>query len=222
MSDQIKARVLPTTRIDAVCDEVASSRYALGCVQVIASKEPGHVYAAATDGCCAAITEYAGEVAPDLGCVLMPQSMVHAPTAKGKARNPAILNGQWTRNEKTAPAIDSRFPRLFDVFPSIIKEDCFVIGLSGEILANLAKAIGNEKGELVLFIQRDNTNSQPVVVVGNHGIGLLMPCDVEDNRNRKLDALPTSGEALDTYQATLKAYTKAKTAAIEKDAANVK
>jgi len=181
----IHARVKFNTRIDAVCDPT-SSRYALHAVEC-RDIGNGTVYAAATDGRCAAVVVAEGELEPGLDTVLVPAAVAKPPAGgKGKQRvdKGAMLNGEWRRGDKVAPKVEGRFPRLHDALP-MVGEDYLVLGLTASLLENVAQAIGGDEGIVYLVIPKEKPNKDGVIprmvtggvpIVGANGIGVIMPC----------------------------------------------
>jgi hypothetical protein len=175
---------LELTRPLAQCCDAQSTRYALSAVQVTPA-DAGNVWCAACDSRVLALVKQKGTAD---GPHLLPGEFAK-PVARGTVC--ASLNGQWTISGRNARGLpdgkaarlvsegEGRFPRAADVLPDVV--GCVQVGISGALLANLAKAIGNESGEFVLFIPLDGESlavKGAIGVKGEHGIGVIMPVSV--------------------------------------------
>jgi hypothetical protein len=161
----------PRTKIDACCD-LASSRYALGSVEVIPSTEKGEVYCSATDGRVATVAIADGEAD---GVSLMPAKLA-------KPGKLVSLNGRWECAGKVANTTEGRFPRLEDVLPTPTAPypemtEYTTLVLKGPQLKLIADAIAGESGTLTLFVPRNGAKGYvdgAIAIVGENGLGVVM------------------------------------------------
>lgn len=192
---KISHSVTPRTKIDACCDP-ASSRYALGAVEIIPSQEKGEVYCSATDGRVATIAIADGEAD---GAALLPAKLA-------KPGKLVSLNGRWECNGKVANATEGRFPRIEDVLPAPTAPypdmaEYTTVVLKGPQLKAIADAIAGELGTLTLFVPRNGKKGyvdSAIAVVAANGLGVVMPT-VPDN-------------TWEDYDTRRKAYTEARKA----------
>ena len=109
---------------------------------------------------------------------------VLVPNGAVKREAVASLNGKWEVNRGTArkPKVevvepidkDATFPPVCDVLPNVEDGDYRWISFDAELLAALASAI-NTPGERVGIALGIGKPNKPMLVVGNNGIGVLMP-----------------------------------------------
>lgn len=187
MSTEIRAEVMidrPLTQ----CTDQEATRYALASVHVTPSQHDGKVWLAACDSRVLALTLADGRTdAPHL----LPGKMAKP---HGKSVTRAQLNGVWRSEsghviaERFRPdgkklmedtESEGRFPRTVDVLPAAQSGDV-VISLNAELLANLAKAIGDNGRDVTLII-RDGVSA--VAVHGKHGIGVAMPLSLGSGKH---------------------------------------
>lgn len=196
MSDStsiLKASVRIRTALAAVTDP-DSSRYNLGDVRAVQGAD-GTVWLSATDGRMAAVI-------PAEGFVDRPTMLPHEilPLKKkdfGRDGAAVTLNGKWESrpyeigkpfagSAKECPAgeREGRFPAMSDMFHPLPAD--VVLSINAQKLLKLAEAIndghsGNPLGCVTLLIRRadDGTVTDAVRVVGDAGIGLIMPLDAE-------------------------------------------
>jgi len=89
-----------------------------------------------------------------------------------------------------APVAEGFFPNIVDVLPEIDPENSVILAINVEMLANLAKALNavtdEDGGKIVrLMLPRDLKSTTKLVTaipaVGSAGIGIIMPCEIEDS-----------------------------------------
>lgn len=190
LPDGIHAIAKFPRRMD-ICTDPTSSRYALAGVQVRPSGKENELYAAATNGRILAICKAEGELEPGLPDVIVPAKFAK-PISK-KRNPPASLNGAWTREDAAAVAIEGRFPRCESCLPYVASGEYLAVRLSAEELRNLAESIGDENGTVTLFLP----NGKPFVngaiaAYGEHGIGAIMPCELENDYQAHVEAYRTA------------------------------
>tara|TARA_R110000803_G_scaffold193054_2_gene255968 strand:- start:302 stop:1384 length:1083 start_codon:yes stop_codon:yes gene_type:complete len=179
----------PKTRIElqsnpAACCSDSNSRYALQNVEIRqSSAEADKVFLGATDGRHAAIVKAPGTTAETSQAPgkIFPSKKNQWP--KRPADQLVTINGngnQWSRSAVQKPTaielqeIDGRFPDIADVMPDIsgLQE----ITLDVALLAKLAEALNThnsmEATKLTLFVGKAD---QPAAIVGQNGIGVIMP-----------------------------------------------
>ena len=164
--------------VGACCDS-ESTRCSIGNVRL--HDQWGQVYATATNGKCLTVCPLEGKI--DEPC-LMPADAV--PTVK--AGGQVIGNGEWRtrtgtkkiKERVTEGAIDgSRFPHVRKVLEVADKTAPVAIVIDPSLLAKMGKALTDEeKPGLTLLIRPDDVDG-PIRVIGEHGIGVLMPMSQE-------------------------------------------
>ncbi len=191
---EIKARFSPNTKIQVCCD-AESSRYSLGGIHI--SPGEGGVWATATDGRHMAIVKYDGEADKPQ---LVPTDVL--PTRKGDLNGNynVTLNGRWEGdNGRFADTPTGRFPHACDVVPNL-PPGVIQLAIDPTYLSNLQKALNSDQRGLTLFItppaEGNNEVEHAVAVVGQHGIGIVMP-------------LSGSGDDRDKYDEQSSEYAKA-------------
>jgi len=186
------SHIVTKTRIAAACDE-ESTRYALGSVQAVPAGKD-RVWLTATDGRCFAAVETDGTL--DDGPELIPAKVFPTRKAHFPKCIPAALdrtNGVWKNNRKTptiAEPSDGRFPKTADVVKDITEVDASerrTVTIDAKLLLNIQEALSDndspEKECVTLLLSDNNENS--IGIVGNAGIGVLMPCSGGDKAGEK-------------------------------------
>ena len=193
MSCHEKENAVVRTRLDLASD-TESSRYALSAIQVVPSDEDGKVWLTATDGRILAAVETEGEVDQRR---LMPVAVVKTTKSQRSQGLTVERNGRWeaaTRNRtgvKIAVGDDvkGRFPRCEEIIPEV--RNATVLHLDGNLLHNLYLALGGENDQrgITLFVppadEKTGIVESAVAVLGEHGLGVIMPLNPCSNRDDK-------------------------------------
>ena len=174
--------VIPNDRNVAACAATESTRYKMALARLTFSPNGKTAYVTCTDGRCMTRARVETATAPDnAGDVYyLPPSILKRSTGK-TPQTVSIIGDAATRPAKGGdtmtrlqPAADVNFPPTEDLWPTV---DAVAKGtavtINAELLVRMAEAIGNA-GAVTLILQP--SASKPVVVVGDHGAGLLMTC----------------------------------------------
>lgn len=199
MQTDLKASIRIKTAVAAVTDP-ESSRYNLGDVRAVQG-EQNTVWLSASDGRIAAAVPAEGFVqAP----IAIPHEILpHRKKDFGPDGATVTLNGKWTlapaaRYQPEQPTRecepsghDGRFPAMSDLLHQLPAD--IVLCIDARRLLTLAEAIndgksGNPLGCVTLLMQRDDdgTVQGGIRVVGDAGIGLIMPMSDERGNGRDL------------------------------------
>lgn len=223
----IRAKIRPVTKI-AGCADPGSIRYALGAVQIVPRKDG--VYAAATDGRCLAIIEAEGQAT---GTHLLPAEMVKIgceSSLNGRWETVTPATKRKPASVTTADPTEGRFPKCADIVPQVVADEAG-LGLNGfgglrgqgfqvlhidaALLAKIGEALNGSEGPravtLLVPIQDNRLHNVTagIPVVGLHGIGVLMPLGLGDNRS---DDTAEGLRVLDRFEAIRAGYAEAEKA----------
>ena len=194
-----KMRILQPTKIHE-CTDNESVRYGLSNVQFRPAKADSKTSPClvASDGRILAIVptlaEYNGEQ-PDEP-ILIPGEVFdrrktyveNADIESGDMRQPKqafvrSLGGEWTGSSgKLREGCKDRFPKIHDIAKQIDSSDCTVLALDANLLRKLADSISGEEKTIKLIIPQTELGKSvqsAVSVVGERGIGVLMPMTCE-------------------------------------------
>ena len=175
------------------CCDADTQRYALCGAR--ATPGDGVVYLAATNGKVAAVVEVQGELDAQTlipGCVCKPGVVTGQP-------------GDWrhAKGKKLTASLD----RVEGVFPPLqealkLRKVALAVRLDARLLADLAKAVteGESAGRVTLLI---DDADHAVGVVGNKGIGAIMPLSHGDDKAS--DCAATFRGVAERYAAAVKA-----------------
>lgn len=175
--------VIPNDRNVAACAAAESTRYSMALARLTFSANGKAGYVTCTDGRCMTRAQVESGTAPDNAdeVYYLPPSILKRSTGK-VPQVVTIIGNIATRPAKGGGSAmadlqgsaDVNFPPTEDLWPTV---DAVAKGtavtINAELLARMAEAIGNA-GAVTLIIQP--SASKPVVVVGDHGAGLLMTC----------------------------------------------
>jgi len=207
----IHAEIKFSRRMDVVC-ETENTRYALAAVECRPAGK-GEVFATATDTRCLAIARESGEM--DSGePILVPASIVK-PLPKKEGNASAKLNGRWERGKTMADRVEGKFPRVSEILPCV-GNDYLIVTLTPKLLAKLGQAIGSDElGAVSLIIEQPKPDKNgktprtiegPIPVVGDNGIGLIMPCGIPGST---ADSISNAEKLVKRYMNESAAYREA-------------
>lgn len=174
--------VIPNDRNVAACAAAESTRYSVALARLTFSPNGKSAYVTCTDGRCMTRAQVETATAPDnAGDVYyLPPSILKRSTGRtpqvvtiigDAATRPGKAGDTMTRLQ---PAGDVNFPPTEDIWPTVDSvAKGTAVTINAELLARMAEAIGND-GAVTLILQP--SASKPLVVVGEHGAGLLMTC----------------------------------------------
>jgi len=175
--------VMPSDRNVAACAAAESNRYSMALARLTFSPNGKTAYITCTDGRCMTRAQVETNVRPDNAgaTYYLPPSILKRSTGKvpqavtitgDHATRPAKGGDTMTRLQ---PAADVNFPPTEDLWPSVdVVATGTSVTINASLLQRMADAIGND-GAVTLIIQ-EYENKHVVVVVGDHGAGLLMTC----------------------------------------------
>ena len=165
-------------------------RYALGGIDCI-PRETG-AYVAATNGTSLAIVEVEETTIQDR--VLIPSDVIsrRKTTTVEVNRNPFgdVESFNDSKSGDSVPRNDGRFPAAHKLAAdaATIKQPV-TIALDAKVLANLADAIRGENNSVALVLETDeqsaNYATNVIRVVGDNGIGLIMPVYSDEHTHQE-------------------------------------
>ena len=188
-------KVTIETRLTGIIDKTGTSRYALD--QALIDITADGCWLSATDGKCAAIIPVkVDDVDQTVHCQhRIPFAVL--PTVK--TGDTLTHNGQWqSRRGKFAPLVDmenaNNFPPMKEILPDIDSGYDTIVTIDAKRLLDLARAVNTSGREIpdavTLFFK---SGKKPLAVLGNVGIGVIMP-------------VSTPETAKDDYRAGVDAY----------------
>lgn len=196
-------KLAPDPAIKCCCD-TESTRYALGGVAVF-PRSKDQVFLAATNSHVLAVTSCEGQYhgyTQDLPVVMpldiLPKNAKERNTLATKTSMSPNDPESWIRFDdevdskqwhspfnRTADRVDGRFPRARDVMPMADANDYLIFTLDAQLLLNLSKALtdGESRG-ITVFVPKEDSGkvTKCVPVMGNLGVGALMPLSIEDEK----------------------------------------
>jgi len=185
------------------CADTGSSHQVLGGIHVQNTSVDGKVYVSATDAKCMAITTCVGHIEPDVPSIIPIDLM---PKRTKGSKRPILYYDEhleaWVSQsgKRFDYPIKGRFPKESDILPDV--SDSVVLRIDVDVLAKLAKSIG-EEGRLDLLIPVDGDYVSGVVgVFGAGGFGCLR-------------AVSAVGDGDDAAQVTKNRYMKNRDQMIE-------
>lgn len=174
--------VIPNDRNVAACAAAESHRYTMALARLTFSHNGKTGYVTCTDGRCMTRAQVETGTAPDnAGDVYyLPPSILKRSTGK-TPQSVTIIGDAATRPAKGGdtmtrlqPASEVNFPPTEDLWPAVdVVAKGTSVTINANLLARMAEAIGNA-GAVTLILQPNP--AKPIIVVGDHGAGLLMTC----------------------------------------------
>lgn len=198
-ANELKAEVRIKTRIDKVADP-QSSRYALGCVQATPRSE-GEVFLTATNGRSLVVLPAEGYVDRER---LIPGEVL--PKKKiGRLPHKVSLNGHWLSSDgRYGAEPEGRFPQTQDCFAEREYPEADVndpdalwaghslqVSLDPKLLLEMAEALNESDRVLTLFLRANKAGvvEHSINVLGEKGVGVLMPCSADKRAGERWDAM---------------------------------
>lgn len=184
MSDQ-KKPVTIEVPISECCDR-CSPHFALGSVQVVPCDE-SHVYCVATDSRSLAIVQQDGSAESRflIPSLLLANVKFGREFAEVKQDDGKVTATRFRNHLKQYPSTvmappDGAFPKVANVIPEKFTRG---VSMDIEVLMRLAKAV-DENARVTLLFQDDDALA--IGVIGNNGIGAIMPMHATDDPEHKL------------------------------------
>lgn len=198
-TEELKAEIHIKTRIDKVVDP-ESSRYALGCVQATPRSE-GEVFLTATNGRSLVVLPAEGHVDQER---LIPGEVL--PKKKvGRLAHKVRLNGHWLSSDgRYSAEPEGRFPQTQDCFaerehheadvndPAVLWAGHSIqVSLDPKLLLEMAEAMNESDRVLTLFLRANKAGvvEHSINVLGEKGVGVLMPCSTDKRAGARWDAM---------------------------------
>jgi hypothetical protein len=179
---QLAAITIPEGIDIGACTAKESTRYAIAGTLVRVRGE--RAVAVATDGKCMSVTRLDTLMPGSWDGIVPTDALPSRTECTNRKVHPRTLtlNGTVQRTDAKGRTVtlapsESTFPRYEDVIPEYLTEDCVAIRLNIELLSAIAHAIASpdESKVRAVTVFVPHKHGRPIGVIGNHGIGVLMP-----------------------------------------------